>query len=66
MAEIVNLRQSRKRKRRADKERTAEANRIEHGRPSSEKALTSVARGLEAKRLEGHRRAPANPADGED
>jgi hypothetical protein len=33
VAEIVNLRQARKRKRRADKERAAAANRIDHGRP---------------------------------
>jgi hypothetical protein len=39
-AEIVNLRQFRKDKARSDKERQAEANRLQHGRTKAEKTLT--------------------------
>ena len=37
MGDIVNLRQARKRRRRAENERTAEANRLQHGRTKGEK-----------------------------
>ena len=40
MAEIVNLNRARKVKAKADKEKTAEANRIKHGTP---KALRNLA-----------------------
>jgi hypothetical protein len=56
MAEIVNLRQARKRKRRDDKERDAAANRALHGRTGGEKAKIRLERSLEQKRLDAHRR----------
>jgi hypothetical protein len=59
MAEIVNLRQARKRKRRSDQERAAEENRLAHGRSKTEKAESGMLRGLIEKRLDGHRRSPA-------
>ncbi|MDQ0315279.1 DUF4169 family protein [Amorphus orientalis] len=58
MAEIVNLRQARKQKKRAgDKERAAE-NRALHGLTKTEKAMEKDRRDAEARRLEGHRRTP--------
>ncbi|MGN6549972.1 MAG: DUF4169 family protein [Pararhizobium sp.] len=61
-AELVNLRQARKRKLRAERQREAEINRFEHGRSREEKALAArlnrkAAEDLEARRLEGARRA---------
>ncbi len=56
MPEIVNLRQARKRKARAEKERAAEANRRAHGAPKAEKTKTRLLQDLDAKRLEAHRR----------
>ena len=56
MAEIVNLRQARKRKRRYAKERIADENRRAHGRSSAEKTETALTRSLDDKRLEAHRR----------
>lgn len=56
MGEIVNLRMARKRKARAEAERTAEQNRITFGRTKQERELTEAERALEAKKLEAHRR----------
>jgi hypothetical protein len=56
MADIVNLRQARKKKRRDDAEREAAANRLLHGRTSGEKSKTRLGRMLEEKRLDAHRR----------
>lgn len=39
-ADIVNLRQFRKQKARSEKEKTAEQNRLTHGRTKAEKNLT--------------------------
>jgi hypothetical protein len=58
MAEIVNLRQARKRKTRAEKDAAADANRRAHGRPPAERRAADKIRALEAERLEGHRREP--------
>ena len=56
MGEIVNLREARKRKARADRERTAEANRLKHGQPKSQKERTRL-EGVRARRThEAHRR----------
>ena len=61
MADIVNLRQARKKKRRDDAERDAAANRVLHGRPAGEKYKDRLGRELAEKRLEAHRRdAPPN------
>jgi hypothetical protein len=54
MAEIVNLRRARKARAKAEKEKTAEANRVLHGTP---KALRNLAKSREDKAeraLSGH------------
>ena len=56
MAEQVNLRQARKRKRRDDRERAAAANRVLHGRTAAEKARSRLEQELGDKRLDDHRR----------
>ena len=56
MAEIVSLRQARKQKARADKERAAEQNRAVHGRSKAEKARDAAAAEKSQSFLEGHRR----------
>jgi hypothetical protein len=56
MSEIVNLRQARKRKRRAENERAAEANRVQHGRTKSEKRKTLRLNAMAEERLASHRR----------
>jgi Domain of unknown function (DUF4169) len=64
MAEIVNLRQARKRKARADKERAAEENRALHGRSKAEKLRDAEAARKSRDFLEGHRRdRPAGDHD---
>jgi hypothetical protein len=50
MAEIVNLRQARKQKRRDDKERQAAGNRVKFGRTKAEKTRDAT----EAKREQRH------------
>jgi hypothetical protein len=57
-AEIVNLREARKRKARAEKETRAEANRLRHGLPKLEKRRLKAEDDLAARRLEGHRLSP--------
>ncbi len=57
MAEIVNLRRARKAKGRAEKDRTAEANRVKHGVTKSERGLAKAradkaAHDLESSKLE--------------
>lgn len=57
MADVVNLRQFRKRNERAEKEKTAEQNRLAHGRTKAEKSLTkalneNAAKALDQGRLE--------------
>lgn len=63
MAEILNLRQARKRRGRAEKERDAAANRAIHGRSAAEKAKERLGREIEERRLEVHRRDPSGPTD---
>jgi hypothetical protein len=58
MSEIVNLRQARKRRDRAEQDAQAEANRIQHGRAKAEKGLTAARRAQDARKLEGHRLEP--------
>ena len=65
-AEIVNLRQARKHKARAEKERAAAENRERFGRPGAERRLEAATKGLEIRKLDGLRRktpGAANPAD---
>ncbi len=66
--DIINLRQYRKRKSREEKEKAAEANRIEHGRTKAEKKLTDAlkrqaVRSLDQKRLESK---PSSSTKGRD
>ncbi|KLK93500.1 hypothetical protein AA309_09335 [Microvirga vignae] len=56
MAEIVNLRQARKQKARAEKEARAEQNRITFGRTKAEKEQTKAERDLAQRRLDFHKR----------
>ena len=63
MAEIVNLRQIRKRKQRSEKERATDENRRMHGRSAAEKTKTRLLLDIEERRLEAHRRE--RPDNGE-
>lgn len=56
MAEIVNLRMTRKRKARDEKERIAEQNRLLHGRSKAEKLRIEAEADKSSAFLEGHRR----------
>ncbi|GJD34610.1 DUF4169 family protein [Methylobacterium aerolatum] len=55
MGEIVNLRQVRKARARAEAETKAEENRIAFGRPKKAKTLQQKRKALEETRHEGHR-----------
>lgn len=55
MAEIINLRQARKQKARAQAEKTAEQNRIAFGRTKAERKLTEAERDKAARHVDGHR-----------
>lgn len=56
MADIINLREARKRKARAEKERQAADNRIRFGRTKAEKRLTELENSRFARDLDGKRR----------
>ena len=56
MADIVNLKQVRKQKARAEKDNLAEANRLKFGRSKSEKELLSAKQDLETRKLDAHKR----------
>ncbi|SOC85194.1 protein of unknown function [Ensifer adhaerens] len=64
-ADVVNLRQFRKRAERAEKERTAEQNRLSHGRTKAEKSLTKALNDKAAKVLDQGRleKTDADKAD---
>lgn len=62
-ADIVNLRQARKRKARADREKTADDNRIKFGRSKSENSASKRVRSDLAKKIDGHRRSPDERSD---
>jgi len=55
MGEIVNLRQFRKQKARAEAEKTAEQNRVSFGRTKAERELTDAERDKAARHVDGHR-----------
>ncbi|WP_230531013.1 DUF4169 family protein [Microvirga roseola] len=61
MAEIINLRQARKNKARADKEARAEQNRIAFGRTKAEKDQTKAEREMAGRRLDSHKRDDETP-----
>ena len=56
MAEIVNLRQARKQKARAEKEARATENRVSFGRTKAEKKLSQAEQDLAKSRLDSHQR----------
>jgi hypothetical protein len=56
MAEIINLRQARKRKGRAEKERSAEANRLKFGRTRDERRQGLLEQARAERAHEAHRR----------
>lgn len=55
MAEIINLRQARKQKARAEAEKTAAQNRIAFGRTKAERKLTEAERDKAARYVDGHK-----------
>jgi hypothetical protein len=55
MTEIVNLRAVRKQKARAEKEKAAEANRIQHGTPTALRKLETARKNQADQRISGHR-----------
>lgn len=61
MAEIINLRQARKQKARADKEARAEQNRVTFGRTKDEKKLTKAEQEMARRRLDAHKRDDETP-----
>ena len=56
MAEVVNLRNFRKWKKREEKEAAAQINRAASGRTKSEKELSKAKLALEKKKLDEHKR----------
>ena len=56
MAEIINLRQARKQKARAEKEARAEQNRIAFGRTKAERDQIKAERDLADRQLDSHKR----------
>ena len=55
MTEIINLRRVRKAKARAEKDKTAQANRVAHGTPKALRNLSEAAAEKAEKGLSGHR-----------
>ena len=53
MNEIVNLNQFRKNKRRAENKKTAEHNRVKHGRTKAEREAAKAAQSARDKELDG-------------
>ncbi|MEM6438752.1 MAG: DUF4169 family protein [Pseudomonadota bacterium] len=56
MAEIINLRQARKRRARDGKRAKGDANAAKHGRGKAERQASEAQAELEARRLDGHLR----------
>lgn len=61
MAEIVNLRQARKLRKRSEREAQAQVNRRAFGRTKHEREIDEKKREAERLRHEGHRLAPDDP-----
>ena len=55
MAELINLRQARKAKAKAQKEKAAETNRILHGTPKAVRKLSEARKDKAEQHLAGHR-----------
>lgn len=56
MADIINLNRARKAKAKAEKDKTAQANRIAHGTPKTLKKLEQALREKAEQDLEGHKK----------
>jgi hypothetical protein len=54
MAELINLRNARKQKAKAEKEKIAAANRVLHGTPKALRKLTAAKKNQADQRLSGH------------
>lgn len=63
-AEIINLRQARKQKARADAEASAARNRVSFGLSKAERQAAKLAKDAAARGLDGHRLQPPKPDDG--
>lgn len=55
MAEIVNLNRARKTKSRAEKQKTAQANRVAHGTPKALRKLSDARKDQADQHLTGHK-----------
>lgn len=55
MAELINLRNARKQKAKAEKEKTAQANRVLHGTPKALRKLADAQKDQTDQRLSGHK-----------
>ncbi len=55
MAEIINLRRARKARDKAEKEKTAEANRLLHGTPAHLRKLSEARKAKAEQGLSGHK-----------
>jgi len=55
MAEILNLRRARKAKQQAEKEKTAQANRVLHGTPKRLRKLSEAEKSKAERQLSGRR-----------
>jgi len=62
MADLINLRRARKAKAKADKDKTAQANRVAHGTPKALRKLEEARKEQAAERLSGHK-LENNPND---
>jgi hypothetical protein len=65
MADIVNLRQARKRKARSEKERLAGQNRVLHGRSKADRETDRLIAEKAEKFVARHRREKSGDLDGE-
>lgn len=64
MGEVINLRQARKNKARAEKECQAEENRATHGRPKADKSLARTLKDKAERNLDAHRRGDGDDGNG--
>ena len=55
MAELINLRNARKQKAKAEKEKTAQANRVAHGTPKALRKLSDARKDQAEQRLSGQK-----------
>lgn len=65
MGDVINLRQARKAKARAEKEAVAQENRARFGRTGAEKRRDTQEKDRDQRAHDGHRLDPARDKDGE-